>query len=86
MAASSVALTWDLLPLPPFRFARPRDVGVTVYLGLAAGAERRLGCASAGLPRLSRLLSAARGTPGRQKGRQAGRRGAERPQPRATAY
>ena len=34
VAASSVALTWDLLPLPPFRFASPRDVGVTVYLAL----------------------------------------------------
>ena len=33
VAASSIALTWDLLPLPPFRFASPRDVGVTVYLG-----------------------------------------------------
>ena len=34
VAVSSVALTWDLLPLPPFRFANPRDVGVTVYLAL----------------------------------------------------
>ena len=37
VAASSIALTWDLLPLPPFRFASPRDVGVTVYLGLVSG-------------------------------------------------
>lgn len=36
VAASSIALTWDLLPLPPFRFASPRDVGVTVYLGLVS--------------------------------------------------
>ena len=37
VAISSVAMTWDLLPLPPFRFSRPADVGITVYLSLVAG-------------------------------------------------
>ena len=36
MAVSSIAMTWDLSPLPPFRFSRPRDVGVTLYLLLVA--------------------------------------------------
>ena len=29
-------MTWDLSPLPPFRFARPKDVGITVYLLLVS--------------------------------------------------
>jgi hypothetical protein len=36
VAASSIAMTWNLSPLPPFRFARPRDVGITVYLILVS--------------------------------------------------
>ena len=36
VAASSIAMTWDLSPLPPFRFARRRDVGITVYLLLVS--------------------------------------------------
>ena len=29
VAAGSIAMTWSLTPLPAFRFARARDVGVT---------------------------------------------------------
>ena len=36
VAASSILMTWNLSPLPPFRFSRPRDVGLTVYLTLVA--------------------------------------------------
>lgn len=36
VAASSIAMTWNLSPLPPFRFARPKDVGITVYLMLVS--------------------------------------------------
>ena len=36
VAGSSIAMTWNLSPLPPFRFSRPRDVGITVYLGLVS--------------------------------------------------
>jgi len=37
VAASSIAMTWGLSPLPPFRFSRPRDIGVTAYLTLVSG-------------------------------------------------
>lgn len=36
VAAGSIAMTWDASPLPPFRFSRPRDVGVTAYLALVS--------------------------------------------------
>lgn len=36
VAASSILMTWNMSPLPPFRFARPRDVGITVYLSLVS--------------------------------------------------
>ena len=36
VAASSIAMTWDLSPLPAFRFSRPQDVGVTAYLSLVS--------------------------------------------------
>mmetsp|Transcript_30359 Transcript_30359/g.66581 ORF Transcript_30359/g.66581 Transcript_30359/m.66581 type:complete len:240 (-) Transcript_30359:54-773(-) len=36
VAASSIAITWNLAPIPAFRFARPRDVGVTTYLLLVS--------------------------------------------------
>ena len=36
VAVSSILMTWELSPLPAFRFARPRDVGVTVYLLLVS--------------------------------------------------
>jgi dolichol kinase len=36
VAGSSIAMTWNLSPLPPFRFSRPRDVGITVYLCLVS--------------------------------------------------
>jgi len=36
VAAGSIAMTWNLSPLPPFRFSRPRDVGITVYLLLVS--------------------------------------------------
>ena len=36
VAASSIAMTWNLSPLKPFRFARPKDVGITVYLTLVS--------------------------------------------------
>ena len=36
VAGSSIAMTWNLSPLPPFRFARPKDVGITVYLTLVS--------------------------------------------------
>ena len=37
VAASSIAMTWNLSPLPPFRFSREKDVGITVYLLLVSG-------------------------------------------------
>ncbi len=36
IAASSILMTWNLSPLPPFRFARPKDVGITGYLILVS--------------------------------------------------
>ena len=36
VAASSIAMTWNLSPLPPFRFSRAKDIGVTVYLLLVS--------------------------------------------------
>ena len=36
VAASSIAMTWNLSPLPPFRFSRPKDVGITAYLLLVS--------------------------------------------------
>ena len=33
VAASSLAMVWQLLPVK-FRFARPRDVGISVYLAI----------------------------------------------------
>ena len=36
VAASSIAMTWNLSPLPAFRFSRPHDVGVTAYLLLVS--------------------------------------------------
>ena len=37
ISAGSILMTWNMSPLPPFRFARPRDVGITVYLLLVSG-------------------------------------------------
>ena len=36
VAASSILMTWGMSPIPAFRFSRPRDVGVTAYLGLVS--------------------------------------------------
>ena len=36
VAVSSTLMTWGLSPLPPFRFAQMRDVGVTIYLSVVA--------------------------------------------------
>ena len=36
VAVGSIGMTWNLSPLPPFRFSRPRDVGITVYLVLVS--------------------------------------------------
>ena len=36
VSASSIAMTWNLSPLPAFRFSRPKDIGVTVYLCLVS--------------------------------------------------
>jgi len=36
VAAGSIAMTWGLSPIPPFRFARLSDVGVTAYLTLVS--------------------------------------------------
>lgn len=36
IAVSSIAMTWQLTPIPCFRFAKPRDVGVTAYLCLVS--------------------------------------------------
>lgn len=36
VAATSIAMTWNVSPLPPFRFARAHDVGITVYLTLVS--------------------------------------------------
>lgn len=36
VAAGSIAMTRGLSPLPAFRFSRPRDVGMTVYLCLVS--------------------------------------------------
>ena len=36
VAGSSIAMTWNMSPLPPFRFARPKDVGITAYLILVS--------------------------------------------------
>jgi hypothetical protein len=36
VAVSSIAMTWNLSPLPAFRFSRPHDVGVTAYLLLVS--------------------------------------------------
>ena len=36
VASSSIAMTWGFSPIPPFRFAKLRDVGITVYLILVS--------------------------------------------------
>ena len=36
VAAGSIAMTWNLSPIPAFRFSRPHDVGVTAYLCLVS--------------------------------------------------
>ena len=36
VAVASIAATWNLTPLPPFRFSRLYDVGVTAYLSLVS--------------------------------------------------
>ena len=36
VAASSIAMTWGLSPIPAFRFSRPNDIGVTAYLSLVS--------------------------------------------------
>ena len=36
IAAGSILMTWNLSPLPPFRFSRERDVGITLYLLLVS--------------------------------------------------
>lgn len=36
VAASSIMMTWNLSPLPAFRFSRPGDVGITIYLLLVS--------------------------------------------------
>lgn len=36
IAAGSILMTWNLSPLPPFRFSREKDVGITVYLLLVS--------------------------------------------------
>ena len=37
VSLSSILMTWNLLPLlPPFRFSRPNDVGITAYLLLVS--------------------------------------------------
>jgi hypothetical protein len=36
VAVSSIAMTWELSPLPPFRVSRPKDVGITAYLSLVS--------------------------------------------------
>ena len=36
VAAGSIAMTWNVSPLPPFRFSRPSDIGITVYLLLVS--------------------------------------------------
>merc|ERR1712195_25806 len=36
VAALSITMTWELSPLPAFRFSRPKDKGVTIYLLLVS--------------------------------------------------
>jgi hypothetical protein len=36
VSISSILMTWNLSPIPPFRFARARDVGITGYLVLVS--------------------------------------------------
>ena len=36
VASSSIMMTWKLSPLPAFRFSRPGDVGITIYLLLVS--------------------------------------------------
>ena len=36
VAFGSIAMTWNLSPLPAFRFSREKDVGITVYLLLVS--------------------------------------------------
>jgi len=36
VASGSISMTWGFSPLPAFRFARARDVGITVYLALVS--------------------------------------------------
>lgn len=36
VALGSILMTWNMSPLPPFRFSRPADVGITVYLILVS--------------------------------------------------
>ena len=36
VAAVSITMTWEISPLPAFRFSRPKDKGVTIYLLLVS--------------------------------------------------
>ena len=36
VAVSSIAMTWEVSPLPPFRFSRKHDIGITIYLILVS--------------------------------------------------